>query len=75
VPSSVESGEVTFVVTNEGREAHGFALSAPGNSQLDERLEAGQERSFTTNLEAGTYTAYCPVQDHKQEESAEIQVE
>jgi hypothetical protein len=75
VPSTVESGEVTFEVTNEGQEAHGFALSAPGDTKLEERIEAGQERSFTAYLEAGTYTAHCPVENHEQQEKAEVEVE
>lgn len=75
VPSTVASGEVTFVVKNQGQQAHGFALSGPGEAQLEERLGAGQERSFTTTLESGSYTAYCPVEGHAEQESAELQVE
>lgn len=75
VPATVATGEVTFVVKNQGRKAHGFALSGPVDSQLEERLGAGQESSFTEELESGSYTAYCPLEGHAEQESTELQVE
>jgi uncharacterized cupredoxin-like copper-binding protein len=75
LPSAAAAGAVTFVVENAGETAHGFALSGPVEAQLDERLKAGQEATFTSELEAGSYDAYCPVEGHSEEERATLNVE
>lgn len=74
-PSTVASGSVTFVVQNQGQEAHGFALSGPVKAGLEKQIAAGQEQTFTAELKPGSYMAFCSVEGHRQQESAEIVVE
>lgn len=67
VPQRVNAGATVFEVTNEGQEAHGFAIgsdpSAPAEvARLDRQLEAGQSETLSAELEPGTYTAYLPAQ-------------
>jgi len=75
LPSATAAGAVTFVVQNAGQQAHGFALSGPAEAQLDERLKAGQKATFTSELEAGSYDAYCPVEGHSKKERTTLKVE
>jgi hypothetical protein len=68
VPQNVDAGETVFKVTNDGQEAHGFAigsdLTSPAEvASLESKLEAGQSETLTAKLEPGTYMAYLPTQD------------
>jgi len=75
LPSTASAGSVTFVVENAGQKAHGVALSGPVETQLDERLKAGQGATFTSTLKAGTYEVYCPVEGHSKDERTKLNVE
>ena len=65
-PSTIPSGNVTFVMTNNGTTTHNFdieTISKPGPF-----LDPGQTASETVNLEAGrTYTYVCDVPFHAEE--------
>lgn len=66
VDGSVGAGEVTFELNNEGDQTHGFAVTGSG---LDETLTTdvlpGETERVTAQLEAGTYTLWCPIGDHR----------
>jgi uncharacterized cupredoxin-like copper-binding protein len=66
VDGSVSAGEVTFELRNEGDQTHGFVVTGAG---LDETLTTdvrpGETERVTAQLEAGTYTLWCPIGDHR----------
>jgi uncharacterized cupredoxin-like copper-binding protein len=67
MPSSLPSGSATFKVTNEGTEEHSFEFEGQGVEEaLTTNLQPGESTTLTAELQAGTYTAYCPVDDHRQ---------
>jgi hypothetical protein len=80
MPQTVAAGSVVFDITNNGQEAHGFAIgsdvSAPAEAaSLEAALEAGQSETLTAELEPGTYTAYLPVEGGQAQVSAQFTVE
>lgn len=76
MPETLAEGAATFEVTNNGQQAHGFAVgtdpSAATAARLENPLEAGQSEMLTTALSPGSYVAYCPVAGH--DESVEFTV-
>jgi nitrite reductase (NO-forming) len=64
-PSTIPSGNVTFVMKNTGTITHNFDIEGLPPGQF---LDAGQTASMTVNLQAGrTYTYVCDVPYHAQE--------
>jgi uncharacterized cupredoxin-like copper-binding protein len=66
----LSAGTVTFHVKNvttDGEE-HSFEIEGNGiEEELENHLQPGEEGDLTVTLEAGTYTIYCPVEDHREE--------
>jgi hypothetical protein len=63
MPTSVEAGEVTFTVTNEGSESRGFKISGPGlERSFTEPLPPGESETMTVNLQPGAYQVEVPTQ-------------
>lgn len=62
---SVETGEITFSVTNTGKEIHEFEVFQ-GERLLDEveNITPGLTRQLTMTLGAGTYEYACRFEDH-----------
>ena len=65
---AIRPGQVTFVVTNRGRFAHGFRIRSAGSGK--DRFEArgmllqpGQTGRLTVDLAAGAYDIECYVED------------
>lgn len=73
-PASVDAGTVTFEVTNEGSEPHSFAIFGPVERRIEGEIAAGETKSLEANLNLGTYTAYCPIEGHRDQESVEFTV-
>lgn len=68
MPASLPPGETTFVVTNTGDHEHSFEIEGNGIEQeLESHLQPGETGELTVSLQAGTYTVYCPVGDHRDE--------
>ena len=67
MPSSLPAGETTFTVANTGTAAHGFEVEGQGIERAIERIEPGASDTLTVTLQPGTYTVYCPVEDHRAE--------
>jgi uncharacterized cupredoxin-like copper-binding protein len=74
--TTVDAGEVTFAVKNEGATMHGMALavspvSAPGGMLPDDgllgkgkELGAGETETVTAKLEPGSYELVCFLPGH-----------
>lgn len=72
--TTLSSGSHSFEVTNEGRGAHSFALTGPVEKSLKGEVAAGKTKTLEASLKPGTYTAYCPVEGHRETESVEFTV-
>lgn len=63
MPTSVEAGDVTFTVTNDGSEDREFKISGPGlERSLTTPLPPGESARMTVNLEPGIYQVEAPAQ-------------
>jgi plastocyanin len=65
MPTSIAAGPVTFDVSNDGAEIHGFEVEGNGIEEEIEELAAGEAGTLEVDLEPGTYEVYCPVDDHR----------
>lgn len=68
MPGSLPAGETTFLVSNTGDHEHSFEIEGMGlEEELESTLQPGESGELTVTLEAGSYTVYCPVGDHRDE--------
>jgi plastocyanin len=58
------AGEVTFTYNNPSQVPHAFDIEDVEGGETDTITES--EASVTVQLEAGEYTFYCPVGNHRQ---------
>jgi hypothetical protein len=66
MPTSVAAGTVTFNITNNGTMEHSFEIEGNGIEEgLEATLQPGESGTLTVDLAPGTYTVYCPVDDHR----------
>ena len=66
MPTTVPPGPVAFSVTNAGTVEHNFEVEGQGiEEKFTTTLQAGETKSLEVDLPAGTYTVYCPLDDHK----------
>lgn len=72
---SLQAGTVTFEITNDGNRPHSFAISGGVEERLRDRIPSGESETMEVDLEPGTYTVYCPIGGHSENESTEINVE
>jgi hypothetical protein len=64
MPDELRAGEINFVVTNEGSEAHGLVIEGPaGTFSLPEPLAPGSSAVLNATLIEGEYVVYCPQED------------
>jgi uncharacterized cupredoxin-like copper-binding protein len=65
---SVNSGDVTFTMKNDGQTAHSLEIEDVNGSdqEIEGDVAPGQSGTLKVNLKPGTYEFYCPVDDHKQ---------
>lgn len=62
---SLTAGTMTFRVTNSGSVEHNFEVEGEGiERSLPENLAPGESATLRADLTPGTYTVYCPVDDH-----------
>ena len=65
MPTSFQSGVVTFHVLNTGEHHHSFKIKGNGvEAQLSEALPPLMEGSLTVTLPPGQYDVYCPMLGH-----------
>src|ERR1700736_3893105 len=64
---TVGSGEIAFVVKNQGTIEHNLVLEVPGGKAVTQIaiIEPGQTRRVTASLPAGTYIFYCSLPGHR----------
>lgn len=64
---TIPPGPAVFTVTNGGEQLHNLHIEGPGASvAAGDPIDARASRDVTVNLQAGTYTLYCPVLDHRE---------
>jgi plastocyanin len=62
---SAAAGSVTIKLVNESSVPHAVEVEGNGVEEESETVTAG-ETELTVDLEAGEYTYYCPVGQHRQ---------
>lgn len=68
LPDSVSALTVSFQIENAGEMEHSFAIEGPGVAEeIPEPIAPGESFVYTTELQAGTYTIWCPIGDHRGE--------
>lgn len=61
MPTSVDAGDVTFTVTNNGSEDRGFKITGPGMERsFTAPLPPGESGKITVNLAPGIYQVEAP---------------
>jgi uncharacterized cupredoxin-like copper-binding protein len=65
-PSVSQAGEVTFVVTNDGKTDHALEVEGPGEEQKTDTIAPGDSANLKVDLSKdGTFEFYCPISNHK----------
>jgi plastocyanin len=60
-----EAGPVTIEFTNDGQVGH--ALEVEELEESTDTIDAGESTTLDVDLDAGEYTIYCPVGDHREQ--------
>ena len=58
-------GAVRVAVVNRGEAPHSLAIETPGGIVRTGTLAPGESGHVEADLDAGTYTWFCPVGDHR----------
>src|SRR3954452_16334898 len=65
-PTSFTPGSYTFQMANDGNTTHAIEIDGPGvEDQKSDDAGPGGSASVTVTLQAGKYTIYCPVGNHR----------
>ncbi len=64
---TAKAGTVTIVMTNPKSSGlrHGIAVEGNGVDKDGPKVKPGKTSTVSVKLKKGTYTFYCPVDDHK----------
>lgn len=66
VSDTLAAGPHRFHIQNGGKEKHSLAIEGPGISErLDHDLARGDTGEIAVTLQPGTYTIWCPVDEHR----------
>ena len=66
IAAEAPAGELTFQLTNEGDQVHGFVIQGEGiDETLTTDVQPGATETVTIELEPGSYTLWCPIGDHR----------
>ena len=64
---SIPPGPAVLTVENRGTGVHNLFVEGQGISRAaGDNIDAGGSASVDVNFQAGTYTMYCPVLDHRE---------
>lgn len=75
MPDTLAAGLTTFTLVNDGEFPHTIAIEGEGVEEGAEVVDSGDEGTYQIELEAGTYTFYCPVGNGRhREEGMELEV-
>lgn len=66
MPQTLDAGRNVFKIENGGKEKHAFEIEGNGIEKESEVLSRGGSTQLSVDLKPGTYTVYCPVDDHKE---------
>jgi uncharacterized cupredoxin-like copper-binding protein len=66
---TVKSGEVTFVLKNDGQTTHSLEIEDVNgeDQELEGDVSPGDSGTLKVNLSPGKYEFYCPVDGHKEQ--------
>ncbi len=64
-PDKVKAGAIRFDISNTGTAVH--ALAIVGMKDKTKNIKSGGKATLTVTLKPGTYTLYCPVDNHRTE--------
>lgn len=68
MPMAIPAGPTTFQITNDGMSEHSFEVEGQGMEEaLAQNLMPGDSTTLQVDLDPGTYTVYCPVDDHREQ--------
>ena len=62
---AVESGEIEFVVKNDGKRVHAFAVDSPDGVERTKNIKPGETARVTVDLPVGRYRMYDPRGDFR----------
>jgi hypothetical protein len=66
MPETAAPGETTFMIVNQGDEAHGFNIEGNGvKASFPDTIQSGQAGNVKVNLTPGEYKIWCHVSDHE----------
>jgi plastocyanin len=66
-PRVRKPGTVKFVARNDGQTVHALEVEGPGGEAETKEIQPGQSAELSIDLsEAGTFTMYCPVGNHRE---------
>ena len=63
---SVEAGEVSFELMNDGSAPHALEVEGNGVEESSDTIDGGESTTLDVELAEGTYEIYCPVGDHRE---------
>jgi plastocyanin len=65
---TVQSGEVTFNLKNDGRYPHSLEIEDVNgqDQEIEGDVSSGQSGTLKVNLPPGKYEFYCPVDNHRE---------
>lgn len=61
---NVAAGHQKFTVTNAGKFAHDFSITANGKTLVTPKIAAGASATLETDLAAGSYDTICDIPGH-----------
>ncbi len=61
---TVSSGEITFILSNDGRFTHDFRVEGEGVDEKSPRVGAGRDGEWNITLDPGEYVISCPISNH-----------
>ena len=67
MPQTLQAGKQSFQIENAGKEMHSLEIEGNGiHEGIESPLSRGSRAGLEIDLPPGTYTVYCPVEDHRQ---------
>ena len=65
--AALPTGPAVFTITNGGDKLHDLHIEGPGvKKAAGGPIEEHGSRAVTVELQPGTYTAHCPILDHRE---------
>lgn len=63
---SIPAGPAVLTIENRGTDVHNLFVEGPGlNAAAGDAIPEGRSANMDITFQAGTYTLYCPVGDHR----------